>query len=42
MLFVGVDGPFGLHHPRFLPDNGAVGQVASAMLAGYLAAVDPV
>jgi amidohydrolase len=39
MLFVGVDGPFGLHHPRFLPGDGAVGQVASAMLAGYLAAV---
>jgi amidohydrolase len=40
MLFVGVGGPFALHHPRFLPDDAAVGQVASAMLAGYLAALD--
>jgi hypothetical protein len=39
MLFVGVGGPFALHHPRFLPDDAAVGQVASAMLAGYLAAL---
>jgi amidohydrolase len=42
MLFVGVGGPFALHHPRFLPDDAAVGQVASAMLAGYLAALDRV
>jgi len=40
MLFVGAGGPFALHHPRFLPDDAAVGQVASAMLAGYLAALD--
>lgn len=40
MLFVGVGGPVSLHHPRFLPDDGAVGQVAAAMLAGYLAAVE--
>jgi amidohydrolase len=40
MLFVGVGSPVSLHHPRFLPDDDAVGQVASAMLAGYLAAVD--
>jgi amidohydrolase len=42
MLFVGAGGPFALHHPRFLPDDAAVGQVASAMLAGYLAALDRV
>jgi amidohydrolase len=40
MLFVGAGGPFALHHPRFLPDDAAVGRVASAMLAGYLAALD--
>jgi amidohydrolase len=40
MMFVGVGGPVTLHHPRFLPDDAAVGQVAAAMLAGYLAAVD--
>jgi amidohydrolase len=40
MLFVGAGGPFALHHPRFLPDDAAVGQVASAMMAGYLAALD--
>jgi amidohydrolase len=40
MLFVGVGGPVSLHHPSFLPDDHAVGQVASAMLAGYLAALD--
>jgi amidohydrolase len=40
MLFVGVGGPFALHHPRFLPGDAAVGHVASAMLAGYLAALD--
>jgi amidohydrolase len=42
MFFVGAGGPFALHHPRFLPDDAAVGQVASAMLAGYLAALDRV
>jgi amidohydrolase len=41
MTFVGVgsgspDAP-GLHHPRFLPSDEAVGDVATAMLAGYLA-----
>ena len=40
MIFVGVGGPVTLHHPRFLPDDATVGQVASAMLAGYLAALD--
>ena len=39
MLFVGSGGPFTLHHPKFLPPDEAVGQVASAMLAGYLAAL---
>ena len=43
MMFVGVgqagetDGP-GLHHPAFLPREEAVGDVARAMLAGYVAA----
>ncbi len=45
MLFLGVDGgpaddrgrrP-GLHAPRFLPGDETVGQVAAALLAGYLA-----
>jgi amidohydrolase len=40
MMFVGAGGPVSLHHPRFLPDDAAVGRVAAAMLAGYLAAVD--
>ncbi|MGH3217949.1 MAG: M20 metallopeptidase family protein [Streptosporangiaceae bacterium] len=40
MLFLGVGGPFGLHHQRFVADDDAVGQVAAAMLAGYLAALD--
>jgi amidohydrolase len=40
MLFVGVGGPFSLHHPRFLPEDNTVAQVAAAMLAGYLAAID--
>ncbi len=39
MLFVGAGGTVTLHHPRFLPSDGAVGQVASVMLAGYLAAL---
>ena len=39
MLFVGTGGPVSLHHPRFLPDDGTVGQVAAVMLAGYLGAV---
>jgi hypothetical protein len=43
MMFAGVgqpgtpDGP-GLHHPAFLPPEEAVGEVARAMLAGYVAA----
>jgi amidohydrolase len=39
MLFVGAGSPVSLHHPRFLPDDGTVGQVAAVMLAGYLAAL---
>jgi len=38
MLFLGTGGPHTLHHPSFLPDDEMVGQVASAMLAGYLGA----
>jgi amidohydrolase len=38
MMFLGAGGPFSLHHPAFLPDDELVGQVANAMLAGYLAA----
>jgi amidohydrolase len=45
MLFLGVDGGSedpdgrrpGLHSPRFLPGDDVVGQVAGALLAGYLA-----
>jgi amidohydrolase len=37
MLFVGTPDAITLHHPRFLPPDEAVGEVASAMLAGYLA-----
>jgi amidohydrolase len=39
MLFVGAGGSVSLHHPRFLPPDEAVGQVARVMLAGYLAAL---
>jgi metal-dependent amidase/aminoacylase/carboxypeptidase family protein len=48
MLFLGVDGgpedgegrrP-GLHSPRFLPGDEVVGQVADALLAGYLAGAE--
>jgi amidohydrolase len=39
MLFVGSGGTVTLHHPEFLPPDGAVGQVATVMLAGYLAAL---
>ncbi|HSR82796.1 MAG TPA: amidohydrolase [Streptosporangiaceae bacterium] len=39
MLFVGSGTTESLHHPRFLPGDDAIGQVATAMLAGYLAAV---
>jgi amidohydrolase len=37
MLFVGTPDSITLHHPRFLPPDEAVGQVAAAMIAGYLA-----
>ncbi len=39
MLFVGSGTDVTLHHPRFLPGDETVGQVAAAMLAGYLAAL---
>lgn len=39
MIFLGTGGPLPLHHPEFLPSDDAVGQVAAAMLAGYLGAV---
>jgi metal-dependent amidase/aminoacylase/carboxypeptidase family protein len=39
MLFVGTHDDITLHHPRFLPPDEAVGEVAGAMLAGYLAAL---
>jgi amidohydrolase len=39
MMFLGTGGPFSLHHPSFLPGDELVGQVASAMMAGYLGAV---
>jgi amidohydrolase len=48
MLFVGVEQAFGnpdparLHHPSFHPSDDAVGDVARALLAGYLAAADRV
>ena len=40
MCFVGVDCAPGtsLHHPRFVPDDGAVSRVARTMVAGYLGA----
>jgi amidohydrolase len=38
MMFVGVDTESGLHSPAFLPGDAAVGAVAEALLAGYLAA----
>jgi amidohydrolase len=48
MLFLGVEGgPAGpdgrrpgLHSPRFLPGDEVVGQVAEALLAGYLAGAE--
>lgn len=45
MLFVGVETAGespqpALHHPRFLPGDDAVGAVARALLAGYLAAAE--
>jgi amidohydrolase len=39
MMFVGTHDDITLHHPRFLPPDEAVGEVAAAMLAGYLAAL---
>jgi amidohydrolase len=39
MLFLGTGGPHALHHPSFLPADEMVGQVASALLAGYLGAL---
>jgi amidohydrolase len=39
MLFMGTRDAITLHHPRFLPPDEAVGEVAAAMLAGYLAAL---
>lgn len=38
MMFLGTGGPFSLHHPSFLPGDELVGQAATAMRAGYLAA----
>jgi len=38
MIFLGTGGPVTLHHPEFLPHDDTVGQVARAMLAGYLGA----
>ena len=40
MLFVGVGGQHGLHHPAFLPPDEVVGEVAATYLAGLLGAVD--
>ncbi len=40
MLFAGSGTSVSLHHPQFLPPDEAVGQVAAAMLTGYLAALD--
>lgn len=47
MMFVGVETPHrepqpSLHDPHFLPDDSAVGAVARALLAGYLAAAERV
>jgi amidohydrolase len=39
MLFTGTPDSVTLHHPRFLPPDAMVGEVARAMLAGYLAAL---
>ena len=39
MLFAGTPDSVTLHHPRFLPPDAMVGEVARAMLAGYLAAL---
>jgi amidohydrolase len=39
MLFTGTPGTVTLHHPKFLPPDEMVGEVARAMLAGYLGAL---
>jgi len=39
MVFAGSGTPVSLHHPEFLPADRAISDVASAMLAGYLAAL---
>jgi amidohydrolase len=39
MLFTGTPGTTTLHHPKFLPPDEMVGEVARAMLAGYLGAL---
>jgi amidohydrolase len=39
MMFAGTHDDLPLHHPRFLPPDETVGEVASAMLAGYVAAL---
>jgi amidohydrolase len=42
MLFVGTGSVGGgLHDPTYLPDDGYVGVVADALVAGYCAAADP-
>ncbi|TWP36770.1 M20 metallopeptidase family protein [Leekyejoonella antrihumi] len=42
MMFVGTGGDHGLHDTRFLPDDRTIATVAEALLAGYLAATNPV
>ena len=39
MLFANSGTAVALHHPGFLPPDSAIGDVATAMLAGYLAAL---
>jgi amidohydrolase len=39
MLFTGTPDAVTLHHPKFLPPDEMVGEVARAMLAGYLGAL---
>jgi len=40
MIFIGTADTISLHHPEFLPPDDAIGQVADAMLAGYLGALN--
>ena len=40
MLFAGSGTEVALHHAEFLPADGAIDDVAAAMLAGYLAALE--